>query len=56
MQAGTSSADDPQAIVAHTRAVPGGLDPSIKSSNLWNNLLALRAAHERGAYEALMIK
>jgi branched-chain amino acid aminotransferase len=36
------------------RAAPGHLDPRIKSSNLVNNLKALRKAHEKNAYEALM--
>lgn len=36
------------------RAAPGNLDPRIKSSSLVNNLMALRKAHEKDAYEALM--
>lgn len=42
------------AIVSERRATTGGLSPSIKSSNLLNNLMALRSAQARGAYEALM--
>lgn len=37
------------------RASRGNLSPRIKSSNLLNNLMALRQAHERGAYEALLL-
>ena len=37
------------------RAGRGNLSPRIKSSNLLNNLMALRQAHEQGAYEALML-
>jgi branched-chain amino acid aminotransferase len=37
------------------RAAPGGVNPRIKSSNLISNLMALRAAHAKGAYEALML-
>lgn len=36
------------------RAAPGNLSPRIKSSNLLNNLMALRRAQAKGAYEALM--
>lgn len=43
------------AFVTSVRAVPGNLSPKVKSSNLINNLMALRAAHERGAYEALLL-
>lgn len=42
-------------IVSIMRAGRGNLSPRIKSSNLLNNLMALRQAHERGAYEALML-
>lgn len=37
------------------RAARGNLSPRIKSSNLLNNLMALRQAHERGAYEAILL-
>jgi branched-chain amino acid aminotransferase len=33
---------------------PGKLNPRIKSSSLVNNLMALRKAHKKDAYEALM--
>lgn len=33
----------------------GNLSPKIKSSNLLNNIMALRQAHEKGAYEALLL-
>ena len=42
-------------FVSNKRASPGNLNPKIKSSNLLNNLMALRAAHARNAYEALML-
>lgn len=42
-------------FVSVMRATAGGLNPRIKSSNLITNLMALRAAHEKGAYEALML-
>jgi len=42
-------------FVSIMRAGRGNLSPRIKSSNLLNNLMALREAHERGAYEALML-
>ena len=42
-------------FVSIMRAGRGNLSPRIKSSNLLNNLMALRQAHERGAYEALML-
>ncbi len=37
------------------RAATGNLSPRIKSSNLLNNIMALRQAHEKGAYEALLL-
>jgi branched-chain amino acid aminotransferase len=42
-------------FVSIMRAGRGNLNPRIKSSNVLNNLMALRQAHERGAYEALML-
>lgn len=42
------------AFVSPMRATQGGLDPRIKSSNLLTNLMALREAQSKGAYEALM--
>lgn len=42
-------------FVSIMRASRGSLSPRIKSSNLLNNLMALRQAHQRGAYEALML-
>ena len=42
-------------FVSIMRAGRGNLSPRIKSSNVFNNLMALRQAHERGAYEALML-
>ncbi|HXV59199.1 MAG TPA: aminotransferase class IV [Vicinamibacteria bacterium] len=42
-------------FVTIMRAAPGNLSPRIKSSNLLNNVMALRQAHARGAYEALML-
>ena len=42
-------------FVSIMRAGRGNLSPRIKSSNLLNNLMALRQAHEQGAYEALML-
>ena len=42
-------------FVSIMRAGRGNLSPRIKSSNLLNNRMALRQAHERGAYEALML-
>jgi branched-chain amino acid aminotransferase len=42
-------------FVSVMRAAAGGLNPRIKSSNLITNRMALRAAHEKGAYEALML-
>ena len=36
------------------RAAPGNLSPRIKSSNVLNNMMALRQAQAQGAYEALM--
>ena len=42
-------------IVPMMRATRGGLDPRIKSSNLLTNLLALREAHRRRAYEAILL-
>ena len=37
------------------RAGKGNLSPKIKSSNLLNNIMALRQAREKGAYEALLL-
>ena len=37
------------------RASTGNLSPRIKSSNLLNNMMALRQAHDKGAYEALLL-
>ena len=42
-------------FVSIMRAGRGNLSPRIKSSNLLNNLMALRQAHEQGAYEALIL-
>jgi branched-chain amino acid aminotransferase len=42
-------------IVSLKRATRGGLDPRIKSSNLLTNVLALREAHRKGAYEAILL-
>ncbi|MGH9323775.1 MAG: aminotransferase class IV [Vicinamibacteria bacterium] len=42
-------------FVSVMRAAPGGLDPRIKSSNVLTNLMALREAHRKNAYEALML-
>lgn len=41
-------------FVTPMRATKGGLDPKIKSSNLLTNLMALREAQTKNAYEALM--
>jgi branched-chain amino acid aminotransferase len=41
-------------FVSPMRATIGGLDPRIKSSNLLTNLMALREAQKKNAYEALM--
>jgi len=43
------------AAVDVRRNHPRALDPAIKSSNLLNNLLATREAHERGADEPLLL-
>jgi branched-chain amino acid aminotransferase len=43
------------AFVTVMRASRGNLSPKIKSSNLLNNIMALRQAHEKGAYEALLL-
>lgn len=42
-------------FVSVMRAIPGGLNPRIKSSNLVSSLMALREAQAKGAYEALMM-
>lgn len=42
-------------LVPMMRATRGGLDPRIKSSNLLTNLLALREAHRKKAYEAILL-
>lgn len=44
----------PAVFVDIMRAADGALSPRIKSSNLLHNVLALRRAHKKGAYEALM--
>jgi branched-chain amino acid aminotransferase len=43
------------AIVDVTRNARTAIDPSIKSSNLLNNLLAWKAAHRLGAYEPILL-
>jgi branched-chain amino acid aminotransferase len=43
------------ALVEVVRNPPRSVNPRIKSSNLLNNLLAMRAARSRGAEEALML-
>jgi len=43
------------AFVDVMRAGAGTLSPRIKSSNLLNNIMALRQAHKKGAYEALLM-
>jgi branched-chain amino acid aminotransferase len=43
------------ALVDVVRNPPRSVNPRIKSSNLLNNLLAMRAARSRGAEEALML-
>lgn len=45
----------PVALVSIRRNHPQALDPAIKSSNLLNNVLALREAQESGAEEALLL-
>ena len=45
----------PVALVSVRRNHPQALDPAIKSSNLLNNVLALREAQARGAEEALLL-
>jgi branched-chain amino acid aminotransferase len=45
----------PVALVTIRRNHPQALDPAIKSSNLLNNVLALREAQARGAEEALLL-
>ena len=45
----------PVAIVSIRRNHPEALDPAIKSCNLLNNILAVREAQARGAFEALML-
>lgn len=48
--------DGVPAIVSRTlRNSPHALDPAIKSGNFLNNIQAIREAHGRGAYEALML-
>lgn len=42
-------------VVPMMRATRGGLDPRIKSSNLLTNLSALREAHRKKAYEAILL-
>jgi len=42
-------------VVPMMRAARGGIDPRIKSSNLLTNLSALREAHRRKAYEAILL-
>jgi branched-chain amino acid aminotransferase len=43
------------AVVSIRRNHPRALDPAIKSSNLLNNILAVREAQSRGAEEALLL-
>jgi branched-chain amino acid aminotransferase len=43
------------ALVSVRRNSPLALDPAIKSCNLLNNVLAVREAQGRGAFEALML-
>jgi branched-chain amino acid aminotransferase len=43
------------AIVSVRRNAPEALDPAIKSCNLLNNILAVREAQARGAYEAILL-
>lgn len=45
----------PVALVSIRRNHPQALDPAIKSSNLLNNVLALREAQKGGAEEALLL-
>ena len=45
----------PVSLVSVRRNHPQALDPAIKSSNLLNNVLALREAQARGAEEALLL-
>lgn len=45
----------PVALVSVRRNHPQALDPAIKSSNLLNNVLAIREAQARGAEEALLL-
>jgi branched-chain amino acid aminotransferase len=43
------------AIVSVRRNSPNALNPSIKSGNYLNNILALKEANDLGAYEAIML-
>lgn len=43
------------AVVAVERTSPRALDPSIKSGNYLNNILALAEARRRGAHEAILL-
>jgi branched-chain amino acid aminotransferase len=43
------------ALVSVRRNHPDALDPAIKSSNLLNNILAIREAQSRGASEAVLL-
>ena len=43
------------ALVSVRRNHPDALDPAIKSCNLINNILAIREAQGRGAFEAVML-
>jgi len=45
----------PVALVSVRRNHPRALDPAIKSSNLLNNILAVREAQSRGAEEAVLL-
>lgn len=45
----------PVALVSVRRNHPRALDPAIKSSNLLNNVLAIREAQARGAEEAVLL-
>jgi branched-chain amino acid aminotransferase len=43
------------AVVGVERTAPTAIDPSAKTGNYLNNLLALKEARDRGAYEAVML-
>ena len=44
-----------KAAFVETMRAGQGSDPRVKSSNLLNNIRALRQAHEKGAYEGLLL-